>query len=424
VNKIFFLTSLITSFNLFATDFNGYIVKTSPLSNFHNLNLLGEITKESNTSFGNFILLKPNKRFNEESLQYLQNKSEIEYFEPNYIITTNQLPKDKASNTPNDKNFKKQWALNNDGRNGSIFTKGLAGEDLNALKAWTLTKGSKKVKIAVIDSGIELTHPDLKNQIDVNLSELNGIEGVDDDGNGFVDDIYGYNFAYKNGNPSDGYGHGTLCSGILGASHNSVGVAGMMAEVSILPVKFLDNNGSGELIDAISAIDYALKRGANVLSNSWGVGAKTQALEDAINAANKSGVTFVTAAGNRSSNNDTTPSYPGNINIENVISVGSYSSKGNLSYFSNFGPKSVHVMAPGEEIMSTYRDGQYLPESGTSMSAPYVSGVIGLMLSIEPGLTPIQIKNRLINTSTKTSRLSEASVSGGRVDAYRALINK
>ena len=325
---------------------------------------------------------------------------------------------------PKDKNFKKQWGLNNDGYNGSIFPSGVAGEDINALKAWTITKGSKNIKVAIIDSGVEYTHPDLQNQIDINQIELNGKPGVDDDANGYVDDIYGYNFAYKNGDPMDGYGHGTLCAGVVGASHNLFGVAGVMANVSILPVKFLDNNGSGDLIDAISAIDYALKRGANVLSNSWGTDGKTQALKDAITAANNAGVAFVAAAGNKSANNDTTESYPGNFDMDNIISVGAFSSNGKMSYFSNYGLKKVHVMAPGDEIMSTYTDGQYFPESGTSMSAPFVAGIIGLMLSQEPQLTPLQIRDRLINTSTQTPDLASSSKSGGRVDAYRALINK
>lgn len=426
MKTILLLSTLLISSNLLATPFNGYIIKAKNVSHFDAkvFSKYGEVSQISNTSFGSFVLLKPNQKFNAKALQALSFNNQVEYIEPNYIITANHVLESEPISKPKDRSFKKQWGLNNDGYNGSIFPSGAAGEDINVLKAWGITKGAKNIKVAIIDSGVEYTHPDLQNQIDVNQIELNGKPGVDDDGNGYIDDIYGYNFAAKNGDPMDGYGHGTLCAGIVGASHNSVGVAGVMANVSILPVKFLDNNGSGELIDAILAIDYAIKRGANVLSNSWGTGGKTKALEDAIVAARNAGITFVTAAGNQSSDNDTTDSYPGNFDIDNVISVGAFSSNGKMSYFSNYGKKTVHVMAPGEHIFSTYTNGQYFPESGTSMSAPFVAGVVGLMLSQDPHLTPLQIRNRLINTSIKTPDLQSSSQSSGRVDAYRALINK
>ena len=242
--------------------------------------------------------------------------------------------------------------MKNDGKNGSV-----AGEDINVLRAWSITKGSKDVKIAVIDTGVDYTHPDLKDQIDVNLAELNGKPGVDDDGNGFVDDIYGYDFANKDGDPQDGHGHGTHCAGVIGASHNNIGVAGIMANVKIVPIKFLTDDGSGETIDAIAAIDYGIKRGVNVMSNSWGGGDKEQSLEDAIKAAESAGITFVAAAGNESANNDSTASYPANYEVGNVISVGSYTSTGAKSSFSNYGLKSVHVTAPGSNILSTYKNG-------------------------------------------------------------------
>ena len=157
------------------------------------------------------------------------------------------------------------------------------------------------------------------------------------------------------------------------------------------------------------------------MSNSWGGGEEEQSLKDAIQAATDAGIVFVAAAGNESANNDRTASFPAN--YPNVISVGSFTSAGAKSSFSNYGVKSVHVTAPGSNILSTYKRGGYTTMSGTSMATPHVAGVIGLLLSQEPNLTPAQVKERLISTSTKTSKLQTASLSGGRVDAFKALSN-
>jgi thermitase len=418
------LFSLFLSLSAHATPFNGYIVKVKNGSQFLSskaASKYGQVTKTANTSFGVFARLETNKGLSDKAMQALANNPEIEYIEPNYIIS---LESTKAS--PKDAMFAKQWGMSNTGRNGGIFSSGVAGEDINAAKAWDITTGAtgdKMIKIAVIDTGVDYNHPDLKAQMDVNLAELNGKAGVDDDGNGYVDDIYGYDFANKDGDPADGHGHGTHCAGVIGASHNSIGVAGVMANVKIVGIKFLTDAGSGETIDAISSIDYAIKRGVNVMSNSWGGGDKEQSLMDAITAAEQAGITFVAAAGNESNNNDTTASYPANYEVSNVISVGSFTSAGAKSSFSNYGVKSVHVTAPGSSILSTYKGG-YSSLSGTSMATPHVAGVVGLLLSKEPNLTPAEIRERLIKTSTQTTKLKSASMSGGRVDAYRALTNK
>jgi thermitase len=425
------LSSLFLSTAIFstaqATPFNGYIVKVKKGSNFLNqksLSNFGQVTKVANTGFGTFVRFETNKGLSDIAFSALASDPGIEYIEPNYIITLNKVNSGEEVPAPKDTSFKKQWGMKNDGKNGTIFSSGLAGEDINILRAWSITKGSKDVKIAVIDTGVDYTHPDLKDQIDVNLAELNGLPGVDDDGNGFIDDIYGYDFANKDGDPQDGHGHGTHCAGVIGASHNDIGVAGIMANVKIVPIKFLSDAGSGETIDAIAAIDYGIKRGVNVMSNSWGGGEKEQSLEDAIKAAESAGITFVAAAGNESANNDTTASYPANYEVGNVISVGSFASSGAKSSFSNYGLKSVHVTAPGTNILSTYKRGGYTTMSGTSMATPHVAGIVGLLLSQEPNLTPAQIRERLVKTSVKTSKLENASLSGGRVDAYKALSNK
>ncbi|MDO9182698.1 MAG: S8 family peptidase [Bacteriovorax sp.] len=425
ISSLFFTSVIFTTAQ--ATPFNGYIIKVKKGSNFLNqksIGNFGSITKIAQTSFGTFARLETKKGLTDKAFNQFASNPEIEYIEPNYIISLNKFTEGEEVSLPKDVNFKKQWGMKNDGKNGTIFSSGLAGEDINVLRAWSVTEGSRDIKIAVIDTGVDYTHPDLKNQIDVNLAELNGKPGVDDDGNGYIDDIYGYDFANKDGDPQDGHGHGTHCAGVIGAIHNDVGVAGVMANVKILPIKFLSDSGSGESIDAIAAIDYGIKRGVNIMSNSWGGGEKEQSLEDAIKAAEAAGITFVAAAGNESANNDTTASYPANYEVGNLISVGSYSSSGAKSGFSNYGLKSVHVTAPGSNILSTYKRGGYTTMSGTSMATPHIAGVVGLLLSKEPNLTPAQIRERLVRTSLKTAKLENASLSGGRVDAYRALTNK
>jgi len=417
------LFSLIVSTSAFATPFNGYIVKLKRGSNFLSskaVSQYGQVTRVAPTAFGLFARLETNNGLSDKAMQALANNPEIEYIEPNYIISLSSV-----NALPTDSMFGKQWGMSNTGKNGGIFSSGVAGEDINITKAWDITKGATgdaTVRVAVIDTGVDYNHPDLKAQMDVNTLELNGKKGVDDDSNGYIDDIYGYDFSNKDGDPADGHGHGTHCAGVIGASHNNIGVAGVMANVKIVGIKFLSDKGSGETIDAISAIDYAIKRKVQVMSNSWGGGEKEQSLLDAITAAEQAGITFVAAAGNESNNNDTTGSYPANYEISNVISVGSFTSKGSKSSFSNYGLKSVHVTAPGSSILSTHKGG-YSNLSGTSMAAPHVSGIVGLLLSKEPYLTPAQIKERLIKTSTQTSKLKSASLSGGRVDAFKALTN-
>lgn len=408
--KLLIAFSVFFSFtNSFATEFNGYIVKLK--ENSQSL-LSKKFTKTFSTENGTFARFLPAKNNFTNELEQLKKDPNVEYVEPNWIIKVKMIPGDSS--------LKKQWGLINDGSSWGSKK----GEDLDVAKAWDITKGSKGLKIAVIDTGVDYTHPDLKNQIDVNLIELNGKAGVDDDGNGYIDDIYGYNFSSKSADPMDGHGHGTHCAGVIGAEHNSTGIAGVMGDVKIIPVKFLSDSGSGEEIDAIAAIDYAIKRGAKILSNSWGGSEKSQALEDAVKMAEEKGIVFVAAAGNDYANNDSTDSYPANINLSNVISVGAFSNKGSKASFSNYGAQSVHVFAPGEDIYSTLNKASYQSMSGTSMATPHVSGVIGLLLSKEPNLTPAEVKERLIRTSTTNGKLAGISQSNGRVDALRVLINQ
>jgi len=320
-----------------------YIVKmnTQVKTNLK-LNSFG-IAKDLNLSFGSFTVLTTD---NKSSIEVLRNNPAVEYIEPNYTYT--------KFDAPTDTDFSKQWGLNNDGKNsGSWWSRGTVGVDISALEAWKITKGSSDIKIAVIDTGVDYNHVDLKNNILINEAELNGSEGVDDDGNGFVDDIYGYDFANDDADPMDGHGHGTHCAGVIGAEHNSIGIAGVNANVKILPIKFLKDSGGGTLEGALKAIDYAISREVHVMSNSWGGGGRSQALYDAIERAQEAGISFIAAAGNSSSDNDKKPAYPANYKLDNVVSVGALDGKGKKASFSNYGKKTVHVFAPGVNIYST-----------------------------------------------------------------------
>jgi thermitase len=321
-----------------------------------------------------------------------------------------------------DADFSKQWGLNNTGRNsGGLFSRGVAGMDIGALEAWKITKGSSDIKIAVIDTGVDYNHVDLKNNIMINEGEIPG-NGIDDDGNGYVDDVYGYNFASNNNNPMDGHGHGTHCAGVIGAEHNNIGIAGVMANVKILPIKFLSDSGSGTLEGALKSVDYAITRGVHIMSNSWGGGARSEALLELIQKAEDAGIIFIAAAGNSRSDNDKKPTYPANYEVDSLVSVGAIDGKGKRASFSNYGAETVHVFAPGVNTYSTVQGNKYKNMSGTSMACPHVAGVAGLILSQEPGLTPLELKARMMQTSRGSDDL-RGSTASGYVRADKALQN-
>lgn len=339
----------------------------------------------------------------------------IEYIEPNYIVS--------IDSTPNDTRFSELWGMNNTGQTG-----GTANIDIDAPEAWNLSTGSNTVVVGVVDTGIDYTHPDLENNMWVNPGEIAG-NGVDDDHNGVVDDIYGYNAYANNGNPLDDNNHGTHCAGTIGgAGNNSKGVAGVSWNVKLMALKFLSSSGSGSTSDAIEAIQYAVtmkNAGVNikVLSNSWGGGGFSQSLEDAISQANSAGILFIAAAGNSASNNDSTPTYPANYNVSNVISVAAIDHNGALASFSSYGANTVDLAAPGVSILSTVPGNSYASYSGTSMATPHVSGVAGLLAAYAPTLSAPQLKERLLTTVKTISGLNGSIKYPGTVDAYNALTN-
>lgn len=290
---------------------------------------------------------------------YSQNP-DVLYAEPNYYYYLDAVPEPtvapinegSAESVPDDPEFSNLWGLHNTGQTIQGVT-GSADADIDAPEAWTITKGSKNVTIAVIDSGVMYTHPDLAANIWTNPGEIPD-NGIDDDGNGYVDDVHGWDFYDNDYDPDDAYGHGTHCAGTIAAvGNNSIGVTGVMWNAKIMPLRFMGPNGKGRNTDAILAIRYATMMGADVISCSWGGASYSQALKDAIDA---TPALVVCAAGNDALNNDITPHYPSSYTSRNVLAVAASTSTEQLASFSNFGATSVDVAAPGRNILSTYPD--------------------------------------------------------------------
>ena len=329
---------------------------------------------------------------------------------PGYLCSPNYVVRIVAQ--PNDTYY----------ANGQLW--GLNGAfGIDADKAWNYSQGSNDVIVAVIDTGINLTHSDLNANIWMNPNEISG-NGVDDDGNGFVDDIRGASMI-TGGTASDDNGHGSHVAGtICAVGNNSSGVTGVNWRCKILPVKFLNNSGSGSIYDAARAVDYVTafkNRGFPVVlsNNSWSGGGYSAVLEAAIKNARDAGILFVAAAGNSGQNTDTTPSYPAGYDIDNVISVAAIDSAGNLASFSNYGVKSVDIAAPGVGILSTYIPGsEYVSLSGTSMAAPHVSGALALLKSGSPGLAWSDLRDRLFSQARKLPSLNSKVKTGGTTNAY------
>ncbi len=320
-----------------------------------------------------------------------------------------------ASRTPNDPDFPLLWGLKNTGQ--APFY-GKSDSDIKAIEAWGVTTGSTGIVIAVIDTGVEYTHPDLAANIWKNPGEIPN-NGIDDDRNGYIDDVNGWNFVSKNNKPMDDNGHGTHCAGTIAAvGNNNIGITGVCWNAKIMPLKFLSSSGNGYVSDAIAAILYANRMGASVISNSWGGSQYTQALKDTIDA---SSAVVVCASGNSGVNTDSSPQYPSAYTSSNIIAVAATDYKDNLAGFSNYGVSSVDVGAPGVTIRSTYKNNQYQYLSGTSMATPYVSGVAALLKTENPGMSNLQIKSRILGTVDQVSSLSGKVSSGGRLNAVRAI---
>ena len=407
------------------------IVKLKPGANSNEIsNLQAQIgvTKVSTASQLGIDIWQIPSGTVEKIISTYKNDPRFEYIEPDYIITLEDVEKPSSATessekitpqatTPNDPGYSQLWGLNNIGQSG-----GKADADIDAPEAWDIQKGNQNLVIGVIDTGVDYNHPDLVGNIWTNPGEIAG-DRIDNDRNGYIDDVRGWDFAYNDNNPMDVRGHGTHVAGtIAGKGNNGVGVTGVAWNAKIMPLKFLNDTGWGYTSDAISAINYATAKGVKLTNNSWGGGDYSQALSDAINTAGQRGALFIASAGNSSRNTDTTPSYPASYNLANIISVASTTRTDGLSSFSNYGATTVDLGAPGSDIYSTLPNSSYGTYSGTSMASPHVTGAAALLWSQNPTWTAQQIKNRLMSTGDSISALNGKTVSGKRLNIYNALI--
>jgi len=356
-----------------------------------------------------------------DAITRIKTLPEIEYAEPNYIYQH-----DAVSNDPYYTNGS-LWGMYGDATSPSDQYGSQAGE------AWAAGHtGSKNVVAGVIDEGAMFNHTDLKGQIK-NPVELNGITGVDDDGNGFVDDIRGWDFESNNNSTYDGTqdDHGTHVSGTIGAKGgNSIEVAGVCWKIKVINAKFLGING-GTTANAVKAVDYITNLKIIdhykivATNNSWGGGGFSQSLYDAISRANDQNILFIAAAGNGGDdrigdNNDIVPNYPSNYDLPNVIAVAAITSTGGLATFSNYGSTTVDLGAPGAGVYSTLPGSggtsTYGSYSGTSMATPHVTGAAALYASTHPGATAAQIKAAILNSTIATPSLQGKTVTGGRLN--------
>ncbi len=333
----------------------------------------------------------------------------VAYAEPDYIVHA-------IETVPDDPRFGELWGLHNTGQTG-----GAPDADIDAPEAWDLTTGSPTVRVGVIDTGIFYTHEDLAANIWTNSAEIPA-NGIDDDGNGFVDDVRGWDFANDDNDPLDDHYHGTHVAGTLGAvGNNGKGVVGVCWRVSLLPIKFIHSSGFGVTSGAIEAVTYATRMRADLTSNSWGGGAFSQALKDAIDDAHRAGILFVAAAGNDRANSDSSPFYPASYASPNIIAVAATTATDGLAEFSNFGAASVDLGAPGVGILSCDRQDRYRVLNGTSMAAPHVAGVCALVKSRLPLYTHLEIRDKVFSSVDPLPALEGKCVTGGRLNAFRAL---
>ncbi len=357
-------------------------------------------------------------------LEQLSNDPSVEYIEPNYRLYPCESP------ISTDTNANKLWGLKNYEQPINGIT-GVSGIDINLEPAWQVTKGSSDIIVAVIDTGVNISHPDLAPNIWVNPDEIPD-DGVDNDKNGYVDDVNGWDFYHNDNSVYDNIiylnqynqtvnedAHGTHCSGTIAALENNAGVVGVAPQVRIMPLKFIGRDG-GYTDDAIEALLYAKAKGIKIASNSWGGGDESITLYNTIAA---SGMLFIAAAGNGyGNNNDSRPYYPASYDLANIISVTAIDNQGNMADFSNYGSTTVDVAAPGVYIYSSIPNSSYAYMNGTSMATPHVAGIAALIAST--GITdPATIKSKILASASHHPliNLSGKVLTGGLVDAAYSL---
>lgn len=327
----------------------------------------------------------------------LRRDPSVRFAEPDYIVSLDA--------TPTDPRWNDLWGLRKVGMEA----------------AWDVHTGSATVVVGVIDTGVDYNHEDLATQMWLNDDPINGI---DDDGNGRKDDLYGLDCVNNDSDPKDDHNHGTHVSGTIGAAaNNGKGVVGINWTISIMALKFLDSRGSGTISDAVECLDYARLNGANLTSNSWGGGGYSRAMRDAIARAKDANMLFVAAAGNSSVNTDARPHYPSTYDLDNVVAVAATDSSDALASFSNYGAAMVDLGAPGVGIWSTTRNNGYASYSGTSMATPHVAGAAALLMARYPSLRADWqvLLDRLYGSVDKVPALTGKVATGGRLNVARAI---
>ena len=345
-----------------------------------------------------------------QAIRALERSDDVLYAEPD-------VPR-RAFATPNDPYFRVQWGLESTGQsvNGRA---GTADADVDAGTAWDTATGAPGVTVGVIDTGLARSHADIAPNLYVNPRETAG-NGVDDDRNGFADDVSGWDFVEGDNIPQDNDGHGTHVAGTAAARGNDgVGVAGAAWQASIVPLRVLGNDGSGSVADAIMAYGYAARMGLRIVNLSLGGPDYARSELDAIAAAPDT--LFVAAAGNEGTNNDTTPSYPCNHDLPNVVCVGASDRDDALAGFSNRGARTVDLAAPGVDIAGPWPDGGWALLDGTSMATPVVSGTAALLLARRPDASVATLRRALLGGVDRRSALDGVTVTGGRLNAAGAL---
>lgn len=308
-----------------------------------------------------------------------------------------------------------------------MLTSGDVTSDLYAVNrielpaAWDISQGSSSVKVGILDTGVDYTHPELSGNISVNTGEIPD-NGVDDDGNGLEDDYYGFDFADYDSDPMDEHGHGTHVSGTIGAVNGNGGVVGMNWHVGLVPAKVLGSDGTGTLDAVVEGINYLASRGVDVINMSLGSYDYSSTEYAAIAHAGQLGVLVAAAAGNEGNDNDgPDKSYPASYDLSNIISVAATDSEDELAYFSNYGQNTVDIAAPGVDILSTAPGGGYDTMSGTSMATPHVAGVAALIKSVNLDFGPSDLRRLLLENTDSTESLDGWTVTGGRLNARRSM---
>jgi subtilisin family serine protease len=331
------------------------------------------------------------------TLRRLRRRPDVRWVEPNRHFAPSSLA------TPTDSLFRQQWAL----------------RDARVPRAWRTSVGGK-VTVAILDTGIDASHPDLAGNLWTNPGEIAG-NGVDDDRNGFVDDVHGADMVGGDGDPADGLGHGTAVAGIIGGrGDNGAGVSGVAWRIRLMPVKVLPDQGFGTTATLVAGLRYALSNGARVVNMSLNGADRSLALDEAIAAAEAQGVLVIASAGNDGADRDSVPSYPASSTSPAVVSVASSNRSGRLGFASAYGTSSVDIAAPGDNILTTDPHGRYGTHSGTSFAAAYVSGAAALLASAQPAASGAQLRGALLS-SARRGKHFDGRVSGGQLNVAAAM---